>query len=145
MSTEKKPPITCHILDNTAGRPAPNIPVTLTLLPPPSSASASASPRIQFHSTTNADGRVLSWTPTPTTAAEAPSTSLAAVFAAQQHDQRWSIACDMEAYFANKGVATFFPEIEVKFVVRAEDRERGDHFHVPLLVSGAAYTTYRGS
>jgi len=42
-------------------------------------------------------------------------------------------------------VDTFFPEIEVKFVVREGQRVRGEHFHVPVLVGGFGYSTYRGS
>jgi len=41
-------------------------------------------------------------------------------------------------YFAGK---TFFPEVAITFEV---DREGGS-YHVPLLVSGFGYTTYRGS
>jgi hydroxyisourate hydrolase len=41
--------------------------------------------------------------------------------------------------FATGGV--FFPEVTVAFTVTSPDR----HYHVPLLVSAYAYTTYRGS
>jgi 5-hydroxyisourate hydrolase len=41
-------------------------------------------------------------------------------------------------YFGGK---TFFPEVAIVFEV---DRE-GGNYHVPLLVSGFGYTTYRGS
>ena len=58
-------------------------------------------------------------------------------------DQRWSLTFDTEAYFAGKGVETFFPEVEVKFVVR--EGQKGEHFHVPVLLGGFGYTTYRGS
>lgn len=44
-------------------------------------------------------------------------------------------------YFANKGMQTFYPHIEVIFFVS----EGRDHYHVPLLVSPFGYSTYRGS
>jgi 5-hydroxyisourate hydrolase len=50
---------------------------------------------------------------------------------------------DTEKYFEARGVETFFPEIQVKFVVR--EKQRGEHFHVPVLVGGFGWSTYRGS
>ena len=43
------------------------------------------------------------------------------------------------AYFAARGVAAFYPEVTITFTV-AEG-----HYHVPLLLSPFAYSTYRGS
>ncbi|OAL02268.1 Hydroxyisourate hydrolase [Phaeosphaeriaceae sp. SRC1lsM3a] len=140
MATEKKPPITCHVLDTTIGKPGKDIPVTLTLHTPKASTSTS-SPHT-FTSQTNSDGRVTSWTP----ASSAPFTTPASiedVFHNTAGDQRWSLTFDTEAYFDGRGVKTFFPEVEVKFVVREE--QRGEHFHVPVLVGGFGYSTYRGS
>jgi hypothetical protein len=56
MATESKPPITCHVLDTTIGKPAAGIPVTLTFhnSADPSHPS-SANPKIQFTSLTNLD------------------------------------------------------------------------------------------
>jgi 5-hydroxyisourate hydrolase len=42
-------------------------------------------------------------------------------------------------YFAARGVATFYPEVTVTFTVS------DGHYHVPLLLSPFAYSTYRGS
>ena len=44
------------------------------------------------------------------------------------------------AYFAARGVAAFYPEVTITFTVSG----RG-HYHVPLLLSPFAYSTYRGS
>jgi 5-hydroxyisourate hydrolase len=44
-------------------------------------------------------------------------------------------------YFAEVGVETFYPEVNVIFAI-ADARE---HYHVPLLVSPYGYSTYRGS
>ncbi|GAA1656445.1 hydroxyisourate hydrolase [Microbacterium flavum] len=44
------------------------------------------------------------------------------------------------AHFAAQGTAAFHPSVTVAFTVA--DRP---HYHVPLLLSPFAYTTYRGS
>lgn len=44
-------------------------------------------------------------------------------------------------YFAARGVETFYPQVTVDFRVDAEQ----DHYHVPILLSPFAYSTYRGS
>jgi 5-hydroxyisourate hydrolase len=43
-------------------------------------------------------------------------------------------------YFTATGQAGFYPEVSVTFTV-ADDR----HYHVPLLLSPFAFSTYRGS
>jgi 5-hydroxyisourate hydrolase len=45
------------------------------------------------------------------------------------------------AYFARSGVTAFYPEVVVTFVVT----DPAAHYHVPLLLSPFAYSTYRGS
>jgi 5-hydroxyisourate hydrolase len=42
-------------------------------------------------------------------------------------------------YFAARGVPAFYPEVTITFTVIA------GHYHVPLLLSPFAYSTYRGS
>lgn len=46
---------------------------------------------------------------------------------------------DVGAYYSDRAQETFFPEVDVAFVVGEE------HVHVPLLLSPFAYSTYRGS
>ena len=51
-------------------------------------------------------------------------------------------------YFAARAVPTFYPEVAITFTITApEDTADGNvgHFHVPLLLSPFAYSTYRGS
>jgi len=135
-----KPPITCHVLDTTAGKPAPSVPVTLTLLPSTGTTTTTTTTTpLQFTGTTNPDGRITHWTPTPATAPP-----LHTAFHAPG-DQHCALTFATAAYFQARGVDTFFPEIEIRFMVRQQQKERGEHFHVPLLVSGFGYTTYRGS
>lgn len=48
---------------------------------------------------------------------------------------------DTAAYFAAHGVAGFYPEIVVAF----EITDSTSKYHVPVLLSPYAYSTYRGS
>jgi 5-hydroxyisourate hydrolase len=51
-------------------------------------------------------------------------------------------------YFAARAVPTFYPEVAITFTVpEPQDPAAGNvgHFHVPLLLSPFAYSTYRGS
>jgi len=43
--------------------------------------------------------------------------------------------------FETKGFSAFFPEVEITFLVE----NPAEHYHVPLLLSGHGYSTYRGS
>ena len=43
-------------------------------------------------------------------------------------------------YYAGLQTATFFPEVDLVFEVTGPE-----HYHVPLLLSPFAYSTYRGS
>jgi len=65
------------------------------------------------------------------------------VYAAQQGDQKYSLTFDTDAYFGERGIKAFFPEVVVGFVVRGE--AKGEHYHVPVLLGPFGYTTYRGS
>jgi len=44
-------------------------------------------------------------------------------------------------YFLARGSASFYPEVTITFEMTAPD----EHYHVPLLLSPFAYSTYRGS
>ncbi|MDE1672313.1 MULTISPECIES: hydroxyisourate hydrolase [Nocardia] len=52
----------------------------------------------------------------------------------------YRLVFDTGAYFAGRDVETFYPEVAIAFVV-TEER----HYHVPLLLSPFAFSTYRGS
>jgi len=45
------------------------------------------------------------------------------------------------AYFEARGMESFYPEVTVTFEMTGP----GGHYHVPLLLSPFAYSTYRGS
>ncbi|MFF5204708.1 hydroxyisourate hydrolase [Streptosporangium sp. NPDC000396] len=69
---------------------------------------------------TDADGRLKGWSP-----------------GAGVH----RLVFDTGAYFAARGVDAFYPEVTVAFTIDDPD----EHYHVPLLLSPFAYSTYRGS
>jgi 5-hydroxyisourate hydrolase len=48
---------------------------------------------------------------------------------------------DTAAYFAGQHVTAFYPEVVITF----EITDAADRYHVPLLLSPYAYSTYRGS
>ncbi|KAG5981836.1 hypothetical protein E4U43_006524 [Claviceps pusilla] len=135
-----KDPITCHVLDTTTGRPAKALRVRL---------EGGASPPKTFESSTDDDGRIRTWLPysSDTSAGEVPVYTLDDVLG-QLDDgafSTWTLRFDTAAYWAGNGkqqheTATFFPEVVVVFRV-----DKGQHYHVPLLLGPFSYTTYRGS
>ena len=72
---------------------------------------------------TNADGRVTDFGLTE--------------FSAGAYSLEFSTA----AYFKALGQETFFPKAVIHFYVQ----DASQHFHIPLLISPFAYSTYRGS
>jgi 5-hydroxyisourate hydrolase len=112
--------ITTHVLDTAAGRPAAGLKVVLTRL--------DGTPAAIAQGITNADGRV-----------ERPLLEGAA-FATGHYEIMFHVG----DYFRARGVALpdppFLDLVPVRFGV-SEDA----HYHVPLLVSPFAYSTYRGS
>jgi 5-hydroxyisourate hydrolase len=112
--------ITTHVLDAAAGRPAAGMKVVLSRL--------DGAPNVMAETVTNADGRC-----------DKPLLEGAA-FASGQYE----IFFHVGDYFRRAGVRLadppFLDVVPVRFGV-TEDA----HYHVPLLVSPYAYSTYRGS
>ena len=111
--------ITTHILDTTAGIPAPGVPVTLEYK------THSSGWQVIADGMTDFDGRANDLL------------SPKAVF----EPGHYRLVFDTGPYFAAKDVECFFPQVTVSFVVRDALR----HYHVPLLLSPFGYSTYRGS
>jgi 5-hydroxyisourate hydrolase len=108
--------LSTHVLDTMNGRPAAGMAVALK------------GPEGEIgRVTTNADGRC----PELAGGALAPG--------------RYTIRFSVADYFRRLGVALpdppFLDEVAVEFGIAAD----GGHYHVPLLVSPFAYSTYRGS
>ena len=112
--------ITTHVLDTAAGKPAAGLRIVLTRL--------DGTPEAIATGVTNADGRL-----------DRPLLEGAA-FAKGTYE----IVFHVGDYFRAAGVALpsppFLDVVPLRFGV-AEDA----HYHVPLLVSPFAYSTYRGS
>lgn len=127
-------PITCHVLNTLSGTPASGLKATLTLLS--SSNSSNSQSDVSFTAATNEDGRVKEWKPSA-------GKSLVELMEGYSPGERiaWSIKFDIGSWYEEKGVESFWPEVEVKFYVKKGER----HYHVPVLVGPWTYTTYRGS
>jgi 5-hydroxyisourate hydrolase len=108
--------VTTHILDTTAGSPAVGVAVVLE--------ARDGDVWNQIGSGfTDADGRVKELGPE------------------RLASGAYRLRFDTGAYFAGIKTDTFFPEVALTFSVDAEQA----HYHVPLLLSPFAYSTYRGS
>ena len=108
--------LSSHVLDGSIGRPAVGVRVRLL----------DADHTLLTEGTTDADGRVGSLGP-------------ALLPAGTYH-----LTFDTGAYFADRGVDTFYPSVTVSIAVDSTG-EPAPHYHVPLLLSPFAYSTYRGS
>ncbi len=111
-----KSPITTHVLDTSIGRAAANVAARLERLTPEGAVPLGAG-------VTNQDGRIVDLVAGPIEAG------------------RYRLTFDTGAYFAQRGVLCFFPEVSVLF----EIADAAQHHHVPLLLSPFGYSTYRGT
>ncbi len=112
--------LSTHVLDTVAGRPAAGVRVALECRDGDGWRSLGSG-------TTDADGRVR----------DLASADGVDGLAAGVHRLTFATA----AYFTDRGVAAFYPEVSIVFHVTDPEQ----HHHVPLLLSPFAYSTYRGS
>jgi 5-hydroxyisourate hydrolase len=113
--------LTTHVLDAAAGAPAQNMVVSLARHLP----GGGSDPIAQGF--TDADGRL----------ALGPDRLDAGMYA---------LTFGTGAWFADRGIPTFYPLVTVTFSIETFSVEGDDpHLHVPLLLSPFAYSTYRGS
>lgn len=114
--------LTTHILDTALGRPAAGVRVVLSRL-------GGRVPIVVAEAVTNADGRC-----------DAPLLS-----GAEMMTGRYEILFHVGDYLrvTGQGLADppFLDEIPIRFGIASTIQ----HYHVPLLVSPWAYSTYRGS
>ncbi|ANP72419.1 hydroxyisourate hydrolase [Cryobacterium arcticum] len=108
--------ITTHVLDAVTGRPAVAVGVRLEQ-------QVSDNWHDLASAQTDSDGRIGDLGP------EAVSAG------------RYRITFDTGSYFAARDQATFYPQVTIVFELGDESA----HYHVPLLLSPFAYSTYRGS
>lgn len=115
--TPTRSPVTTHVLDVAIGRPARGVAVTLSRL------TGEAFEELA-HGETDADGRHANLL--------RPGTLVPGTY---------RIRFEVGPYFAQTQRESFYPFVEIVFVVAATD----EHYHVPLLLSPYGYSTYRGS
>ncbi|MEM6330657.1 MAG: hydroxyisourate hydrolase [Planctomycetota bacterium] len=115
MSTRS--PITTHVLDTAHGKPAEDVRVVLQRL-------EGGEANVVGKGQTDSNGRIEDLLP--------PG-------GVEAGDYR--LEFDTGGYFAQRGVAAFFPKVTIDFSVTAST----EHYHVPLLLSPFGFSTYRGS
>jgi 5-hydroxyisourate hydrolase len=108
--------ITTHVLDISLGKPAAQVTIILESIGEHKTALAEAQ--------TNADGRV------------APS-----LYEGNLAPGLYVIKFSLAAYFARSQRTSIYPFVTVHFMLDNPHQ----HFHLPLLISPAGYSTYRGS
>ena len=108
--------VTTHVLDAALGRPAVAVAVQLQRPDGDGWAQIAAG-------ATNADGRIPELGPD------------------ELEPGTYRLRFDTAAYFTATDRAGFYPEVTIVFSITPDGR----HYHVPLLLSPYAYSTYRGS
>lgn len=113
--------LTTHVLDTAAGRPASGIRIELFRL--------DADKELIAEATTNADGRC-----------DQPL-----IAEGEFSEGEYELVFHAGDYFAGHGIAVDQPRFLDRVVIRFGVSDASEHYHVPLLVSPFAYSTYRGS
>lgn len=110
-------PITTHVLDTAAGKPAKGIKVVLER-------QSGGKWQTVGQGKTDADGRLKTLM---------KDGDLKAGY--------YRLTFDAEAYFKARKVAAFYKQIPIQFKIEGVRQ----HYHVPLLLNPFGYSTYRGS
>ncbi|WP_445621135.1 hydroxyisourate hydrolase [Kushneria sp. Sum13] len=116
-STHKNP-LSVHVLNTQTGTPSSGVEVMLEQ-------KTDSGWQTLATQTTNADGRIPALYPKG-------ETMEAGVY---------RVVFETGDWYERQGTETFFPEIPVPFQVESGVA----HYHIPLLLSPYAYSTYRGS
>jgi 5-hydroxyisourate hydrolase len=109
--------ISTHVLDITRGRPAHDLPITISRKDGDSFTTLKTGK-------TDSDGRLKDLVPD-----------------GELVSGTYRITFDTGAYFAAQNIDGFYPEATVVFTIK----DANAHYHVPLLLSPFGYSTYRGS
>lgn len=108
--------VTTHVLDAVSGRPARGVTAQLARR------SAHGWDEVA-EGRTDTDGRIADFGPV------------------DLEPGVYRVVFDTETYFAAAGIPGFYPEVSISFTL--DDTHA--HYHVPLLLSPYAFSTYRGS
>lgn len=114
--TDHRSKVTTHVLDAVSGRPASGVPARLEAL-------RGETWEVLAEGLTDADGRIGAFGPT------------------DLDPGPYRVWFGVADYFAAAGMTSFYPEVTITF----ELADPAQHYHVPLLLSPYAYSTYRGS
>ena len=153
MAAARREPITTHVLDQTSGRPAGNLAVTLEWL-----RDADKPSRAVFSARTAADsGRIEEWQSSQRdvklgTEGEAGGKTITTETLRSFVDQlgvegvptaQWRLRFATKDYWKASDMYSFYPVVEVTF--ETDFKGTADHWHVPVLLGPYGYTTYRGT
>ncbi len=116
--------LTTHVLDTARGRPAGGMAIELWRLEP-----ADAGRALLATARTNADGRT-----------EAPLLAEGKLTPGV-----YELVFAVGEYFAARGIGAATPPFLDRVPIRFGVADPDTHYHVPLLVTPWAYSTYRGS
>ncbi len=108
--------VTTHVLDATSGRPAAGVAARLDR-------STRTGWEPVADGTTDDDGRIVDFGPV------------------DLEPGIYQVSFAVGDYFAGLDQPTFYPEVIISFTLA----DPTAHYHVPLLLSPYAYSTYRGS
>ncbi|KAI8461338.1 hypothetical protein BY996DRAFT_4573662, partial [Phakopsora pachyrhizi] len=111
-------PITCHVLDATSGKPGDGMGIRLDRL-------TSNGFVLIAKGTTDGDGRCNGLL----TAGSRPDIGV------------YKVTFFSNEFYQKRGIVSFYPFIEITF----EIKDPSEHYHIPLLLSPYAFSTYRGS
>ncbi|HEX5275542.1 MAG TPA: hydroxyisourate hydrolase [Candidatus Rubrimentiphilum sp.] len=108
--------ISTHVLDTSRGEPARGVTVRLFRID-------GDERELLATAETDGDGRI------------------APIFGGELEPATYVLLFSAGAYFRAAGVATFFDEIPIRFLIT----QTAPKLHIPLLLAPFGYTTYRGS
>ncbi len=110
--------ISTHILDTALGRPAAEVPLTISI-------EEAGGWTVLAEAATDVDGRCQHLLPT----------------ACDLRAGTYRIRFRTADYYAAQKLRGLYPLVDVTFVVT----DPKQHYHIPLLLTANGYTTYRGS
>lgn len=113
--------LTSHVLDINSGIPAANVKLELMKL------QEDGTWKLLDTKHTNDNGRVRDFLPKTDGDENA-------------NDGTYKLIFRTAEYYGNLKLPTFYPFVEVNFVIKG-----GKHYHVPITLSPFGYSTYRGS
>ena len=134
--------VSTHVLDARTGRPAAGVPVILERETPDFEGTWSrVEPEQTDAENTDAEHTDTEQTDTEQTDTEQTDADGRLRLSGKMPPGVYRITFRTGDYFAAQGVETFYPRVVVVFEVTSAT----EHYHVPLLLSPFAYSTYRGS